>query len=184
VWDNLVYNTRLSGLIFNTITTLAPLTAVIYNNTFYNVATSGSYGAIDNDNGSVLTGMTIAFTNNIVIPHSGSPYFTELSSSLGLAGIAGSNNLFSGGSGSMLGGSQITSAPTFRSPPASTAASGQALPDMTLASGSAGIGAGSNTVMSGNGIGAMTYLPPFAGVTRDLNAAPVQSSSINAGAVQ
>jgi len=184
VWDNLVYNTRLSGLIFNTITSLAPLTAVIYNNTFYNVATSGSYGAIDNDNGSSLSGMAITFTNNIVIPHSGSPYFTELSSSLGLAGIAGSNNLFSGGSGSTLGSSPITSAPAFASPPAATVASGQALPDMTLASGSAGIGAGSSTVLSGNGIGAMTYLPAFAGVGSDLNAAPMQSSSIDVGAVQ
>jgi hypothetical protein len=183
VWDNLVYNTRLSGLIFNTITTLAPLTALIYNNTFYNVATSGSYGAIDNDNGSILTGMTIAFTNNIVIPHSGSPYFTELSSSLGLASIAGSNNLFSGGSGSTLGSSPITSSPTFTSPPGSPVASGQPLPNMTLASGSAGIGAGSNTVLSGNGIGAMTLFPAFTGLTNDLNGLPVPSS-INLGAVQ
>src|SRR5579862_1344762 len=97
VWDNLVYNTQLAGLIFNTITSTAPLTAAVYNNTFYNVATGGGMGAIDNDNGSALAGMAITFTNNIVIPHSGARYFTELSSSSGLAGVAGSNNLFSGG---------------------------------------------------------------------------------------
>jgi hypothetical protein len=183
VWDNLVYNTQLAGLIFNTITSLAPLNAVIYNNTFYNVATSGS-GAIDNDNGSVLSGMAIFLTNNIVVPHSGSPYFTELSSSLGLASIAGSNNLFSGGSGSTLGSSPITSAPSFMSPPPSSVASGQALPNMTLASGSAGTGTGSSTVLSGNGIGPMTFLPAFTGVTNDLKAVAVQSSSINVGALQ
>jgi hypothetical protein len=184
VWDNLVYNTRLSGLIFNTITSLAPLTAVVYNNTFYNVATGGGYGAIDNDNGSSLTGMSITFTNNIVIPHSGSSYFTELSSSTGLAAVAGSDNLFSGGSGSTLGSSPITSTPTFTSPPASPVASGQPLPNMTLTSGSVGIGAGSNTVSSGNGLAAMTFFPAFTGVTNDLNGLPLQSSSVDVGAVQ
>jgi hypothetical protein len=54
---------------------------------------------------------------------------------------------------------------------------------MTLASGSAGIGAGSNTVLSGNGIGAMTLFPAFTGLTNDLNGLPVPSS-INLGAVQ
>jgi hypothetical protein len=184
VWDNLVYNTRLPGLIFNTITSLAPLTAVVYNNTFYNVATAGGYGAIDNDNGSALSGMKITFTNNIVVPHGGSPYFTELSSSSGLASVAGTTNLFSGGSGSTLGSSPITASPSFTSPPASAVASGQTLPNMTLASGSAGIGAGASTVLSGNGIPAMTLFPAFAGVTSDLNARPVQSSSINVGAMQ
>jgi hypothetical protein len=184
VWDNLVYNTQLAGLIFNTIS-IAPLTAVIYNNTFYNVATGGGgMGAIDNDNGSVLTGMTISFTNNIVIPHSGSPYFSELSSSSGLASVAGGNNLFSGGSGSTLGSSPIAATPAFVSPPASSVASGQALPNMTLTSGSAGISAGSNSVLSGNGIPAMSFFPAFPGVTTDLNALPLQSSSINVGAVQ
>jgi hypothetical protein len=185
VWDNLVYNTHGPGLIFNTITSAAPLTAQIYNNTFYNVATGGGSGALDNDNGSSLGGMLITFTNNIVIPHSGSSYFTELSSSSGLAGIAGSNNLFSGGSGSTLGTSPITSAPSFLSPPpAPPVASGGALPNMTLASGSAGIGAGSNTVLTGNGIAALPNLPAFSGVTTDLNAAPTSPGSVNVGAVQ
>jgi len=183
VWDNLVYNTQLAGLIFNTIK-LAPLTAAVYNNTFYNVATSGGMGAIDNDNGSALAGMAITFTNNIVIPHSGARYFTELSSSSGLAGVAGSNNLFSGGSGSTLGINPIVSAPTFVSPPASSVASGQSLPNMTLASGSAGIGAGSSSVLSGNGIGTMMYLPPFTGLTDDLNSLSVRSAPLDTGAVQ
>jgi hypothetical protein len=183
VWDNLVYNTRGPGLIFNTITGAAPLTAQIYNNTFYNVATAGGAGALDNDNGSSLAGMAIIFTNNIVIPHSGSSYFTELSSS-GLAALAGTNNLFSGGSGSTLGASPITSAPSFTSPPASAVASGQALPNMTLTSGSAGSGAGSNTVLVGNSIPALPNLPAFTGLSTDLNAAPVSSASINVGAVQ
>ena len=184
VWDNLVYNTQLAGLIFNTITSTAPLTAAVYNNTFYNVAAGGGMGAIDNDNGSALAGMAIVFSNNIVVPHSGSKYFTELSSSSGLAAVAGTNNLFSGGSGSTLGLLPIASAPTFVSPPAASVASGQSLPDMTLASGSAGIGAGSGTVLTGNGIASMTYLPAFTGVATDLNAAPVPSGSINVGAVQ
>jgi hypothetical protein len=183
VYDNLVYNTQLAGLIFNTIA-LAPLTALVYNNTFYNVATSGGIGAIDNDNGSSLTGMAITFTNNIVVPHSGSAYFTELSSSSGLAAVAGTNNLFSGGSGSTLGLSPITTAPAFTSPPAATVASGGALPNMTLTSGSAGIAAGSNTVLIGNGIGALPFLPAFTGVATDLNALPLQPSSIDIGAVQ
>jgi hypothetical protein len=55
---------------------------------------------------------------------------------------------------------------------------------MTLASGSAGIGAGSNTVLTGNGIAALPNLPAFSGLTNDLNALPVQSGSINVGAVQ
>ena len=184
VWDNLVYNTQGPGLIFNTITGAAPLTALIYNNTFYNVATAGGAGALDNDNGSSLAGMAITFTNNIVIPHSGSSYFTELSSSSGLAALAGTNNLFSGGSGSTIGLSPITSAPSFTSPPAAPpVASGKALPNMTLASGSAGIGAGSNTVLLGNGIAALPNLPAFTGLTTDLNAKPVSSASINVGAV-
>lgn len=185
VWDNLVYNTKGPGLIINTINSTAPLTALIYNNTFYNVATSGSgYGAIDNDNSSALAGMSITFTNNIVIPASGSAYFSELSGSSGLAGVAGSNNLFAGGSGSTLGTSPIKSTPSFVAPPPAAVASGQALPDMRLASGSAGIAAGSTAITTGNGIGAMTFLPAFTGVTNDLNLAPIHSGSPNVGATQ
>jgi hypothetical protein len=55
---------------------------------------------------------------------------------------------------------------------------------MTLASGSAGIGAGSNTVLVGNAIPALPNLPAFTGLNTDLNAAPVSSASINVGAVQ
>jgi hypothetical protein len=38
--------------------------------------------------------------------------------------------------------------------------------------------------MSGNGIAAMTFLPAFTGVTTDVFANPLSSSSINVGAVQ
>jgi hypothetical protein len=55
---------------------------------------------------------------------------------------------------------------------------------MTLASGSAGIGAGSNTVLTGNGIAALPNLPAFSGVTTDLNAASTSPGSVNVGAVQ
>jgi hypothetical protein len=183
VWDNLVYNTKSAGLIFNTITSIAPLHAVIYNNTFYNVATGGGAGAIDNDNGSDLTGMAITFTNNIVMPHSGSKYFTELSGSAGLANIAGSNNLFSGGSGSTLGSGVVSGAPSFASPPAATVSSSQALPSVKLTSG-AGVGAGSASVATGNGIAAMTFLPAFTGVNSDLTGKAIGSGAISVGAVQ
>jgi len=183
VWDNLVYNTQGPGLIFNTITGLAPLSALIYNNTFYNVATGGG-GAIDNDNGSLLSGMSITFTNNIVVPASGRSYFTELSGSLGLAAIAGSNNLFSAGSGSTLGSSPIVATPSFVAPPASTSiASGQALPDMHLSTGSPGIGAGSSSVLSGNGIALLLFFPAFTGVLSDLDGLAMPTA-VDVGATQ
>jgi len=183
VWDNLVYNTKGPGLIFNTITSLAPLTALIYNNTFYDVAISGG-GAIDNDNGSALAGMSIVFTNNIVVPASGSQYFTELSSSSGLASLAGTNNLFSGGNGSTFGTGVVSGTPSFVAAPTSTTvASSQALPNMHLSSGSAGVGAGASTVLTGNGIGSMAFFPAFTGVSTDLSAAAL-SSSISVGAEQ
>jgi len=181
VWDNLVYNTRGPGLIFNTITNLAPLTAMIYNNTFYNVAAGGG-GAIDNDNGSLLSGMSITFTNNIVVPAAAGQAFTELSSSSGLRLLSGNHNLFS--SGATLGSSPIIGMPSFVAPPTSTSiASGQALPDMRLAAGSVGIGAGSSSVLAGNGIGAMLFFPAFTGVIDDLKGRTV-SSAINVGALQ
>ena len=183
VWDNLVYNTKGPGFIFNTITSTAPLQAKIYNNTFYNVSTNGGSGAIDNDNGSTLAGMAITFTNNIVVPHAGSPYFTELSGSSGLAQVAGTNNLWGGGSGSGFGTGSVSGTPSFVSAPAATAASGGALPNMKLSSGSAGVAAGSTSVLTGNGIGAMVNFPAFLGLTNDLNAAPV-SGSVNIGATQ
>ena len=183
VWDNLVYNTGGPGLIFNTITSTAPLQAKIYNNTFYNVSTGGGSGAIDNDNGANLAGMAITFTNNIVVPHAGSPYFTELSGSSGLAQVAGTNNLWSGGTGSGFGSSSVTGTPSFVSPPAATAASGGALPNMRLNSGSAGIGAGATSVLSGNGIATMVNFPLFPGVLTDLTGKPV-SASVNVGALQ
>jgi hypothetical protein len=184
VWDNLVYNTQGPGLIFNTITSLAPLTASIFNNTFYNVSTGGGDGAIDNDNGSILSGMLITFTNNIVVPHSGSPYYTELSSSTGLSSLAGSNNLWSGGSGSGFGSGSITGTPSFVSAPAATVASSQALPNMNLNSGSPGVGAGVSSVLTGNGIAAMIYFPAFTGVLTDLDGVSLSSGSINVGALQ
>jgi hypothetical protein len=184
VWDNLVYNTQGPGLIFNTITSLAPLTASIFNNTFYNVSTGGGDGAIDNDNGSILSGMSITFTNNIVVPHSGSPYYTELSSSTGLSSLAGSNNLWSGGTGSGFGSASITGTPSFVSAPAATVASSQALPNMNLNSGSPGVGAGASLVLTGNGIAAMIYFPAFTGVLTDLDGVSLSSGSINVGALQ
>jgi hypothetical protein len=183
VWDNLVYNTRGPGLIFNTITSIAPLTALVYNNTFYNVATGGG-GAIDNDNGSLLSGMSITFTNNIVIAASGAKNFTELSSSSGLSALAGTNNLFSGGSGATLGSNPVTGTPSFvKSPSAAAVASGQGIPDMHLSAGSAGVGAGSSTVLSGNSIAAMPFFPAFTGVLIDLEGKAL-ASPVNVGANQ
>jgi hypothetical protein len=187
VWDNLVYYTHEAGLIFNEITTQAPLSALIYNNTFYQCSISGGgMGVIDNDNGSVLTGMSISFINNIVIPYSsGGSYYSELSGSTGLTSITADSNIFAGGSGSGFGTNQITSAPSFVSVPgASPVASGGALPNMTLATGSSGIGTGSLVVLTGNGVGAFTFMPAFGGVTTDLNSAPVSLTSIDVGAVQ
>jgi hypothetical protein len=184
VWDNLVYNSGGPGLIFNTITTLAPLQALVFNNTFYDVATGGAAGAIDNDNGSNLTGMAITFTNNIVVPHAGSAYFTELSSSSGLAAVAGSNNLWAGGNGGMLGSAPLTGTPNFAAPPPPSVASSLPLPNMRLTGGSAGIDGGSSAVLSGNGVAAMPNFPAFSGVADDLNGSPSSPTSINVGAVQ
>lgn len=184
-WDNLVYNTGLAGFIFNTINSNAPLTADIWNNTFYHCG-SGTVGCIDNDNGSTLSisGMVLDFSNNIVIPNSGSAYFTELSSSSGLAAIPGSKNAFNGGTGSTLGTSPITATLSFVSPPPTGAiASGGALPDMNLAGGSAGIGAGSTSTLTGNGAPAQTFLPAFGGVLNDLNIVTTPSPP-NVGATQ
>ncbi len=187
VWDNLVYYTHQAGLIFNEITSQAPLTALIYDNTFWKCSIAGgSMGAIDNDNGSDLTGMAISFINNIVIPYNSSgSYYSQLSSSTALTSITADSNIFAGGSGSGFGTNQITGSPSFVTVPgASPVASGQALPNMTLATGSAGIGTGSIVVLTGNGIAAMTFMPAFAGVTTDLNAAPMPLTSIDVGAVQ
>lgn len=184
-WDNLVYNTTLAGFIFNTITTLAPVTAFIYNNTFYHCG-GGSTGCIDIDNGSTLgaSGMAITFTNNIVIPASGVAYFTQLSSSTGLPSPA-DKNLFSGGTGSGFGTNQITTAPSFVSPPPTGAiASGGALPDMNLSPGSSGIGVGSSACLSGNGIAGSLFLPAFTGVNTDLDLVATNAAAINVGALQ
>jgi hypothetical protein len=54
---------------------------------------------------------------------------------------------------------------------------------MRLNTGSAGIGAGSSGVLSGNGIGAMTFFPAFTGVLIDLNGKAV-ASPVNVGATQ
>jgi hypothetical protein len=186
VWDNLVYYTHQAGLIFNTITSSTGLSALIYNNTFYECSISGGgMGVIDNDNDSILSGLAISFTNNIVIPYSSSGvYYSQLSSSTGLTSITATNNLFSGGSGSTFGLSVVSGTPSFTSPPgASPVASGGSLPNMQL-TGSVGVGAGSSTVLVGTGPYNITWLPDFTGVTNDLNLNPVQSTSIDVGAVQ
>jgi hypothetical protein len=181
---NLVYNTKGPGLIFNTITNTAPLHALIFNNTFYNVATAGGAGAIDNDNGSMLAGMAITFSNNIVVPHTGEAYFSELSGSTGLANVAGTSNLFANGTGGTLGTSPRAQTPSFTSPPSSPVASGLALPNMTLAAGSPGAGEASTTMFTGNGIADMPYFPAFDGVTTDLNSLAFSTTAPDIGAVQ
>jgi hypothetical protein len=128
--------------------------------------------------------MAITFTNNIVVPHAGSPYYTELSGSSGLAQVAGTNNLWSGGTGSGFGSNSVTGTPSFVSAPAATAASGGALPNMKLSSGSAGAGAGATSVLGGNGIATMANFPLFPGVLTDLNAKPISTASVNVGALQ
>ena len=186
VWDNLIYYTHQAGLIFNTITSATGLAALIYNNTFYQCSIAGGgMGVIDNDNDSILTGLAISFTNNIVIPYSSSgTYYSQLSSATGLTSITATNNLFSGGSGSTFGSNVVSGTPAFAAAPgASPVASGGTLPNMQL-TGAVGVGAGSSTVLTGTGPYNITWLPDFTGVTNGLNLAPVQSTSIDVGAVQ
>lgn len=188
VWDNLVYYTHQAGIIFNTITSSsAPLTALVYNNTFYKCSIAGgTMGVIDNDNGSNLTGMSISFSNNIVnAATSGGPYYSELSSSSGLTGITATNNLYYGGTGSTLGTNVVSGTPAYVSlPGASPVTSGGSLPNMNLSGGSVGIAAGSNVVLTGTGPYSIINLPDFIGVTNDLDLVATNGSAINVGALQ
>ncbi len=83
-----------------------------------------------------------------------------------------------------LGTGPITGTPKFVAAPAAAVASSLALPNMNLSPGSPGIGAGSGSVLTGNGIAAMTNFPAFVGVTDDLNGVLISSGSINVGATQ
>lgn len=186
VWNNLVYNTGLPGLIFNYLVSTSPLVgALIYNNTFFNVCTTcaaNNAGAISNDNGSVLTSSSASFVNNIVVPHAGVNYISDESS--GLSSIMASTNLWSGGKGSTLGTGAITGTPVFVSAPAAMVASGGALPDMHLMAGSPGLGAGSTAVATGNGVAGKINLPAFTGVITDLDLIARPSTGIDVGCTQ
>jgi hypothetical protein len=176
VWNNLVYNTQGPGLIFNAITGAAPLRgAFVYSNTFYDVCTqcAGFYGAIDNDNGSVLTSSSASFVNNIVVPSAGQKYVSDLSGATGIASIGASNNLFFGGMEPTIGTSAVTTDPGFGgTPPPTQASSGSYVGLLVPGAGSPVMGTGSSSVATGNGIAAMPYFPAFGGVTDDFVFAP------------
>ena len=110
VWNNIVYNTAYASLRFNTNTLHG---ARIYNNTFYNAVTSGNsnYGAITNDWN--FPSDALDLENNIVVPTSGRKYTggsVDLDTGIGTV----SNNLWSGGTGSVSFDSHPTSgAPQF-----------------------------------------------------------------------
>ena len=131
-YDNLVYNSGVSCLRFNT-NTLQD--AKIYNNTFFNCGST--YGAVDND--WTLSSKSLDMENNIFYAGSGQPY---TGGSVGMGGNIGTvtNNLFFNGTGSTSwDANPVLADPLFVS--ASTTA-----PDLHLQSGSPAIGAGSTAV--------------------------------------
>jgi hypothetical protein len=115
VWNNLVYNTAIASLRFNTNTLHG---AKIYNNTFYNAITTASDfdGAITNDWNFPTDALDMR--NNIVVPAPGMPYsggsvgFCEGAGCGSVGTIA--KNLWNGGGDSYgFDSAPVTGAPLF-----------------------------------------------------------------------
>lgn len=134
VYDNVIYNSTVSCLRFNT-NTLQD--AKLYNNTFFNCGST--YGVINND--WTLSAQSLDMENNIFYAGSGQPYD---GGSVGMGGNIGTitNNLFFNGVGSVTWDSNpIITNPLFVSTNINS-------PDLHLQSGSGAIGVGSSSVNS------------------------------------
>jgi hypothetical protein len=110
IFDNVVYNTSVAGLRFNTMTLKG---ARIFHNTFYASNQDGKdiYGTLTND-WNLPTG-SAKIQNNIFWPSS--PTIPYASGAEGLDAVAGTtdHNLFFGGMGDPLGADAITADPLF-----------------------------------------------------------------------
>jgi hypothetical protein len=104
-YDNVAMNCGKAGLRFNT-TGLSGMK--FYNNTIFNVG--ASYWALGNDWN--LPSGALDFRNNIIVPNGSKAY---MSGSVGFTGATGTytNNLWYGGTGTVLGTSNQTTDPLF-----------------------------------------------------------------------
>lgn len=109
IWDNVCYNSRNSGLRFNSLDLAG---CRVYNNTFYNCDVSKSYGAIQND-WNTLASSQVVIDNNIVWPTSGGGYL----GGQGFGAGAFSHNLWQGsGTAPSADAAPVSGNPSFAVP--------------------------------------------------------------------